>query len=102
MKTNILPNDINTNQHFWNAFGQCEKEITAKWIVKYMQQENEWKPFTKDDIEKFYNKGGYFNFYFNGLIDGQHIIENGDYLEVTPLFIVKCYQSSPVKDGDNQ
>jgi hypothetical protein len=98
MKMNISPNDINTKQHFWDSFGSCEKEIVANWIVRYMQQKNEWSLFTKDDIEKFYNENSFTNFWFNGLIDGQHIVENGHLLEVTPLFVAKCYQSSPVKE----
>jgi hypothetical protein len=95
MKYDIKPLDINAKKHFWNAFGQNEKEISAGWIVRLMQQDNKWNPFTKKDIERFYNQSGFRNFWFNGLDDGQHIIEKDGIYEVTPLFVAKCYQSSP-------
>ena len=96
----IEPNDINTKQHFWNAFDNREREISARWIVSFCQERGcGWEPFTLNDIEQFYNtRGGYVNFRFNGLVDPQYGIEKvSDEYHIKHEFIVKCYLVSPAK-----
>lgn len=53
----LLPSDINTKQHFWNAFDHSETEVSASWIVRFLQQAgNSWAPFMLEDLQAFYGK----------------------------------------------
>jgi len=102
--TIIKPRDINTSNHFWNAFGNMETEVSAWYIVKLCQEKGGWKPFTKAELDKISGE----NFWFNRLspynpnhkpkpLAGSpiYIIEIDDKYHVTALFIAKCYAASP-------
>jgi hypothetical protein len=96
----IQPQHINSNQVFWNSFGNLEKETSARWIVKYCQKQGNWKPFTYQQIEEFYNLGGYKNFWFNGIAGvkdspNSFLIIDGTTYYITHQFIAKCFLSSP-------
>lgn len=116
----IKPKDINTSQHFFDAFDNTETEISAGYIVRLCQKKGGWFPFTKNEIEAFYRESGNVNFTFNRLIEpemvppslarafaGHHdtpvpkgggwvVNINGMY-HVTDDFIVRCFKSSPAK-----
>lgn len=72
----ITPEDIKITDHLWDAFGHYETEISADWLVRFAQQRGEgWKPFTYEDIDAFYSKGGKLRgFGFNKLIDKGFIV----------------------------
>lgn len=106
----ISPNDINIKDHFWEAFGNQETEISANWIVRYMQEKGDWVPFTTEEIRDFQNKTCNVDyqreFYFNNLLECEsdgRTIKNGKWikqnekgkLEVTADFVYRCYKSSP-------
>lgn len=95
--------------HMFDAFGHYESEISASWLVRFAQQRGEgWKPFTYEDIEKFYSKSDYMNFSFNRLIDGGfiHLVPGGvvgnfptvamqkPQYHFTEEFISRCYKSA--------
>jgi len=92
---NVQPEDINTDQHFWDAFGHVETEISAMWIVRFCQERGQsWKPFTYQDIEQFYNNGGHKDFRFNRLLSQGYIQEQDGCSIITPAFVERCYRSS--------
>lgn len=110
----IQPKDINTppGGHFWDAFGENETEVSARYIVRLCQRKGGWHPFTKEEIEKLYNEAGYKNFEFNRLIEpgmafyiqkgrvpegGGWIIEREKYFYVTDDFILRCYKAAPAQ-----
>ncbi len=101
MSLTIAPSDINTQRHFWNAFGHMETETSACWIVRLMQEKGGWVPFTHAELIAFYTAPGRRpvgeSFHFNGLIQSGYILQAGDVYQVTPVFVAKCYSSSPVK-----
>jgi hypothetical protein len=95
-----VPGDIDTGQHFFNAFGNLETEISARWIVQFCQERGqEWGPFTEEELELYYNQHGYEGFWFNGLLtDDQRYIrvdKEARTYEVTPEFIRRCYKAAP-------
>lgn len=84
------PDEIDLSQHFYDTFGNMEREISARWIVRFCLGRGEgWKPFTRDDIEKFYNVGGYKDFWFNGLIQQGFLIEKDGEIVITDKFVVR-------------
>lgn len=96
----VQPGHINTKEHFWDAFGNSETEISARLIVSLCQKKGGWIPFTQEEIDKHTNQ----NFYFNRLCDSwepkddrNYVIlgEDGKY-RVTHEFIAACFKSSPV------
>jgi hypothetical protein len=104
----ITPDDIQITRHLFDAFGHYETEISAQWLVRFAQARG-WRPFTYDDIEKFYSKGGKLSgFGFNKLV-GRFIMhlpvlkdgiavpcktdEDGIY-HFTEEFISRCYKSA--------
>lgn len=93
------PKDINAKAHFYDAFGHLETEISAGWIVRFCQERGKgWEPFSKAEIEAFYqSKGLHDGFLFNGL-DTQGFIEKKDEMYyITPDFVSRCFRSSPNK-----
>lgn len=83
------PQEIDMKKHFFDCFGSYEKEISARWIVRLMQKKGCWCEFTSEEINKFYEEKGFKDFWFNGLDDGKHIIENQGVYTPTILFIAK-------------
>lgn len=95
----ISPAQINTEQHFWGAFGNMETEISASWIVFFCQERGQgWVPFTQAEIEQFYHlKGRPEDFPFNGLVrsDHRYLIYDGNTYTITSDFVSACYSASP-------
>ena len=95
----IQPRHINAKRHFWDAFGNNETEISAGYIVRLCQKLGGWVPFTREQIEAFYNEAGHTDFWFNRL-RGQRtedfivLGEDGKF-RVTHEFIARCHKSSP-------
>lgn len=102
----IAPDDIPTPEggHFFDAFGNYETEISARWLVRFAKQRGKgWEPFTLPEIEKFYNEdGGYQGFRFNNLIPGGWIVEvpkgtvgvEEDTFHFTEEFITRCHKAA--------
>lgn len=116
----IQPEHINVKNHFFSAFDNTETEISANWVISFLQKRGQsWNPFSFDEINKFYQKTfKNENFTFNRLIKPEMIppslarafaghidplipvgggwIENtGDSYQVTEDFINRCFKSSP-------
>lgn len=85
-------------KHFYQAFGRYETEVSAWWIVKFCQERGDWKPFTLDQLEEFYNRTPKNNpkFSLNGL-DQHHYVPVDIYgnCYVTVEFVARCYAASP-------
>lgn len=108
---NIQPDDIDTStsQHFWDSFGNCGTEISAKWVVRLSQSLGGWKPFTGEQIEEFYHQAGYKGFTFNWLVEpqlfkdapwkepvyhgGGYIVKKGESYFVTTEFVERILRS---------
>lgn len=118
----ITPEDIDASKHLFEAFDHMETEISAGWIVRFMQaRETGWMPFTMEEIEAFYAKKFNHGFRFNRLVEPQMIppslvrafeghintlvpigggwIILGDDKKyyVTDDFVTRCFKSCPVK-----
>ena len=100
----IKPSDIDTSQHFWNAFGNCETEISARWIVRFCQDRESWEPFTYDELNSFCEANGHKgDFWFNCLGKEVFIYKHKDDLySITQRFICRCYEASPVLEKENE
>lgn len=77
IKTLIKPENIKTDDHFWNTFDHSETEVSARWIVNFLKARNfcltgdkGWNAFPFAKLESFYHyllqKPGAI-FYFNKL-----------------------------------
>lgn len=95
--TEITPYHIDTNGHFFEAFGNMETENSARWIVRFCQRRNDgWADFTYEQIDAFYrSKGRMDGFTFNRLIEDGYIIQAGDRYQISHRFIARCHQSRP-------
>ena len=102
----IRPENINTDRHFYGAFGWGEVEIAANYIVRLCQKLGGWKAFSEKDLNQFwlenggkkelvFNQSDKFPFHwFNEklLVRGR----SGKY-RVTDFFIQRCFHASPNK-----
>ena len=99
----IKPRDIDASQHFWDAFGNYETEISAWWIVKFCQARNSWAPFFYDELNSFYTANGRKeHFRFNRLVQEGFIEEKDDLYHITHRFICRCYEASPAGGISNE
>lgn len=92
----IKPSDINSTQHFYDAFGNMETEISARFLVRLAQKNGDWRNFTKAEIDQFSKH----DFWSNRLLDdgsnNPPIKDNRDgSYSFTHKFIAKCFLSSP-------
>lgn len=94
----IQPSDIDTTKHFWDAFGNMETEISARWIVRFCQSRGRgWKQFSRDEIERFYNGYGFTDFRFNKLGPENGIRFEGDTVHIEHEFVARCWKASSVQ-----
>jgi hypothetical protein len=101
----IQPEDINASKHFFGAFGNIETEVSAGWIIRFLQDRGQgWKPFTQAEIYEFYSRKFTGHFCFHRLINSQAVFERptvgwivlqDDLYYVTHHFICECHKSSP-------
>ena len=119
----IKPEHIDASNHMYESFNHMETEVSAGWIVRFMQSRGTgWTPFTFVEINEFYSK--VFpdeKFSFNRLVGAEMIppslvrafaghcdplipagggwIILGDDKKyyVTDDFVTRCFKSSPVK-----
>lgn len=125
----IMPSDIDTSRHFFNAFDNMETETSAKWVVRFCQGKGGWVDFTGEEIEAFYNKDGFCDFQFNRLVSAARVVPQGHgarafsagiYYDgpweergggwialdrdgkyhITNSFIERCYQAAPKPKED--
>lgn len=97
MTTSVIkPSDIDTSRHFWDAFGNCETEISACWIVRFCQDRNSWEPFTYDELNFFCKANGHKgDFWFNRLDKKAFIQKKNGLYHIAHRFICRCYEASP-------
>lgn len=89
----IKPSDIDVNNHFTEAFGNFETEISAKLIVKQCQVMDVWHPLEKQTLDKRDSSG---TFHWNRLLDSGYVVEGEDgFFRVTIEFVARCYGASP-------
>lgn len=106
----VKPEDIDCSKHLFDAYGNNETEISAGWIIRMLQKKGSWAPFTKEDIETFYQAGGFKDgFTFNQLVNpgtsffaregnvqvgGGWIVEKDGKFHVTTTFVEAALKSS--------
>lgn len=103
----ILPQDIATDKHMYDAFGHHETEVSAHWIIRFYREArngNEWAPFTAGEIHALY-ESTYFQ--FNGLREYKDeprslIQKRGNLYFVTAEFVCRCFIANgiPRKVGE--
>lgn len=92
------PKEIDTSRHFWNTFDNMEREVSARWIVKFCQNRGQgWTFFTVTELEHYYCQHGFRNFWFNGLIEQGYLLRDGDNITITPEFVVQCMRAGLVE-----
>lgn len=92
------PEQINTTEHFWDAFGHSETEISARHIVRLMQKRGTgWAPFTFGEINDLYQTivEISIDYTFNRLTREGWVVQEGDLYRVTYDFVYRCHLSSP-------
>jgi hypothetical protein len=97
----ISPSDIDTHEHFYQAFDHLESAVAARLIVMYFQNLGSWGPFTKMELCEFFR---YRDFHFHRLTHirsdhkvPEYLVEINDKLYVTKKFVKQCYESSKKK-----
>ncbi|TSC82786.1 MAG: hypothetical protein G01um101420_144 [Parcubacteria group bacterium Gr01-1014_20] len=119
----IQPEDIDASSHLWDAFENMETEVSAGWVIKFLQERGKgWAEFSAEEIEAFYARKHKDGFRFNRLVkpqavpkslaqyfaEGLHyqggfipkgggwivLAPSGKY-QVTSDFIERCHRSSP-------
>jgi hypothetical protein len=117
----IQPDHIDASGHLYDSFGHMETEISAGWIIRFLQERGQsWAPFTFEEIDAFYSRKLKGGFRFNRLINPEMIPPNlarafaghndplipaggwivkGDDEKyyVTDEFVTFCFKSSPAK-----
>jgi len=107
----ITPAHIDATDHLWNAFGNCETEVSARWIVRFCQERGSWAPFAYKALDTFYKRGirekgerlaDLADFRFNRLADdrddkGGLVVEKDGLYHVTAEFVTRCYLSRPAR-----
>lgn len=116
----IQPHDINASGHMFEAFDNMETEISAGWIIRFLQSRDQgWNPFTHEEINNLYSRTFQHGFRFNRLVEaemvppslarafaGHHdpLVPKGggwiikgddDKYYVTVDFITRCFKSCP-------
>ena len=93
----IKPSNIDASQHFWDAFGNYETEVSAQWIVRFCQDRDSWGPFHYDELNSFCkangHKGG--DYWFNCLVHEGFLHRKMSLYIITHRFICRCYEASP-------
>ena len=70
----VQPENIDASKHFFDAFDNAETEVSAGWIIRYLQEREEgWAPFTYEEIDAFYARKYQHGFRFNRLVDPEMI-----------------------------
>lgn len=71
----ILPENIDASQHLWSAFDHSETETSAGWLVRFAQERGTgWAPFTREEIDAFYNRKYPGHFGFNRLVNPESVL----------------------------
>lgn len=119
----VQPGQIDAQQHLFEAFDHSETEISAGWIIRFLQERGKsWVSFTYDEINAFYSRRHKDGFTFNRLVEpemippslvrafaGHHdplipagggwiVKDTEDNYLVTDDFINRCFKSSPAKE----
>ena len=101
----IKPSYIDTTKHFFGAFNNAEREVSANWIVRFCYQRNKdsWEHFWLSDLQSFYEESlpGQ-RFLLNGLDEiyldkpkyGIEVDCGGEGVIIHDKFVVTCYQSA--------
>lgn len=87
------PEAINTQRQFVGAFGKCETEVIAGWLVEYCQHRGKgWAPFSQVDFKVYcLDRGHHFYerhtpYHWLEEDDGQHYF--------TKEFVTHCHEAS--------
>jgi hypothetical protein len=107
----VEPSEIDASKHLFGAFEHTETEVSAGYIIRMLQEVGEWRPFTREEIEEFYQRSGHTDFWFNALVNpvnerladgssyqvgGGYVIERDDgKFEVTEEFVERAFESLP-------
>ncbi len=88
------PEEMVSDKHYFNVFGNNETEISAGYIVRYCQKVGNWDPFTYEEINELYSRADGFT--FNLLIEGGWIIKEDDLYYVTFGFLSRIPRKEKV------
>jgi len=116
----LAPEDFRTDTHYWDAFGNNETEISARWVIRFLQDRGKgWASFTFAEINTYYltiMMGVARDFTFNRLVEGSHnhmtaqsfprgeqrandscIVVDGDTYTITDNFLAKLVSAKLLK-----
>lgn len=96
----ILPRDI-ADRHYFGAFGHCESEVSARWLVEWLKRHSPqaWvrvpvEALDREHQEQCDGQG----FRINRLEETGYVKLIDGYWHVTPQFIFRCYEAAPARD----
>lgn len=94
----VSTDQIDIRKHFFDAFGNVETEVSARYIVEFCQLRGQgWIPFTYEQIDEFYqSKGHHDGFWFNRLLKQGHVVETDGQYQIWQSFIDRCFRASLV------
>lgn len=94
----ITPDLIDTNNHYWDGFGNYETEVSARFFVRAAKKTGSWT-VSKDQLDAEEPKGSYrFNKLRFSERDNSWIINNGNgTYTATERFIERVFAKYPRK-----
>lgn len=108
IKLLVRPENIKTNDHFWDTFGNSETEVSARWIVNFLRARNfcllgdkGWDTFPSADLENFYRhirQKPSETFYFNEL--NRHIQYENGMVTVLDSFVCRIASNPKLISAD--
>ena len=101
----IKPSYIDTSKHFFNAFDNAQREVSANWVVRFCQvcNNDSWQDFALSNLQAFYEEAlPNQKFHFNGLDminlsinrPTYGVIVDCDRVIIHNRFVAACYQAA--------
>jgi len=92
MSVQIKPSDIDSTKHFFDTFGHNETEVSARLIVKFLQERGDtWESFTQKELDTRFEEDFWFNKLTNPKGEQAYLEFDGDNIRVTDRFIKKVF-----------
>lgn len=88
----VKPENVKADGPLWDTFGHNETEVSARWIVRFLQEERPgqgWGPFPEADLQTYYEKGrgGPETFHLNRLPAQGHVVVRDGVVSLSPSFV---------------
>jgi len=90
----IRPDAIPVDVHYFKAFGSIEREVCARWIIKFCRDRGYFGPFHYNEFDAWGQKNGRVgsDLWLNKLGEGKepYLLKKDGKLHITLNFIFRC------------